>query len=230
MNDPESGNILFYILVGVMLLAALSFAVTQGGRDNTKNLNQDKQRLLATEIIDYADTVKKAVDTVRLRSVPLMSLSFADAGLPAAYGTPGTNPPDEIFNTAGGAVVYKDVAADALEGVASQSYVFTAKNEIKDIGSTCAADACTELLVMLPALKKDICIAINSILGVDNPGGTPPADSASDATPFAGSATAVYADTIGDEAGSAALAGKTAGCFLDSGSSQYTFYQVLQAR
>ena len=230
MTSPESGNILFYILVGVMLLAALSFAVTQGGRDNTQSLNQDKQRLIATEIIDYADTIKKAVDAVRLRGAPLMSLSFADAGLSAAYGTPGTDPPDEIFNTSGGAVVYKDVTPDALEGLTSQSYVFTAKNEIKDVGSTCAADACTELAVMLPALKKDVCIAINTILSVDNPSGAPPVDTASDATPFAGSATAVYADTIGDEAGSAALAGKTAGCFLDSGSNQYTFYQVLQAR
>ncbi len=230
MKSPESGNILFYILVGVMLLAALSFAVTQGSRDNTQNLNQDKQRLLATEIIDYGDTVKKAVDTLRLRGVPLMSLSFADSGLAAAYGTPGTNPPDEIFNTAGGAAVYKDVTPDALDGVATQSYVFTAKNEIKDVGSTCAADACTELIMMLPSLKKDLCIAINTILGVDNPSGAPPTDSASDATPFAGAATAVYADTLGDEAGSAALAGKTAGCFLDSGSSKYTFYQVLQAR
>ncbi|HTK83754.1 MAG TPA: hypothetical protein VL625_01600 [Patescibacteria group bacterium] len=230
MKNAESGNILFYILIGVMMLAALSFAVTQGSRDNTQNLNQDKQRLLATEIIDYGDTIKKSVDAVRLRGVPLMSLSFADAGLAAAYGTPGTNPPDEIFNSSGGAAVYKDAAPDALDSVASQSYIFTAKNEIKDVGTTCAADACTELIMMLPALKKDLCVAINAVLGVDNPSGAPPTDSGLDATPFAGSATAVYADTIGDEAGSAALAGKTAGCFLDSGTGKYTFYQVLQAR
>jgi hypothetical protein len=226
MRD-ESGNILFYILIAVMLLGALSFAVTQGSRDSVQNMNQDKGRLLATGIIDYGDTIKKAVDTIRLRGAPFTALSFADPALGAAYGTAGTAPKNEVFNTAGGAAVYTPVAADAL-AAPGQPYIFTAGNEIKDVGTTCGADACADLLLLLPGLTKDICVTINTILGVGNPAGDPPVDSGADTTAFAGTAT--YAATIGDEPSSAALAGRTAGCFLDTAASSYTYFQVLQAR
>jgi hypothetical protein len=226
MSNSESGNILFYILIGVAMLAALSFAVTQGSRDSIQSVNADKQRLLATEIIDYGDTMQKAVAAIRLRGTPFASLSFAHPDLNAAYGTPGAAPAHEIFNPAGGGVLYRPALADVMASGLGQPYIFSAGNEIQDVGTTCAADSCADLLLVLPGLKKDICSSINAIVGVDNPGGNPPEDNGADVALFAG--TASYAQTLGDE--SAGLAGKTAGCFYDKGATAYTYYQVLQAR
>ncbi|HEY8190140.1 MAG TPA: hypothetical protein VIF12_05605 [Micavibrio sp.] len=226
MRQNESGNVMFYILIAIVLLAALSYAISQGGRTSAQNLTGDRERLLATEIVDYADTVKKAVQMLRLRGSQFSDLSFASDDL-AGYGVPDTAPVHEIFNTAGGAVIYKapDNAALALPS----DWIFTATNEVENIGTTSGAADNADLLMILQPLTKNVCVSLNDRLGVTNPAGDPPADADVDTTvPFTGSPG--FAQTIGNEAGSAALAGHNAGCFRETASGNYYFYQVLLAR
>ena len=54
MKNNQSGNVLFYILIGVALLAALSFAVTHTSRGTLSHLTREQSNLLATEIIEYS--------------------------------------------------------------------------------------------------------------------------------------------------------------------------------
>jgi hypothetical protein len=221
-RGDESGNVLFFILIAVALLAALSIAITQGSRDSSSGVTADKQRLLASEIIDYGDTVQKAVAMLRLRGVTFDALRFATTALGTTYGTAGAAPTNEVFNIAGGGVIYKDETPDAM--AAPQSYVFTAGNEVTGVGTTCAGDSCTDLLILLPGINQDVCMEINALIGIDNPAGAPPVETVVDKTPFVGVAT--YAQTIGN----GSLSGKTAACFFDTGSSNYTYYQVLMPR
>lgn len=226
MRQTESGNVMFYILIAIVLLAALSYAISQGGRTGAQNLTGDRERLLATEIIDYADTVKKTVQMLRLRGSQFSDLSFASDDL-AGYGVSGTAPAHEIFNTAGGAALYKKPDDSAL--ALPSDWIFTATNEVENVGTTGGAADNADLLMILQPLKKSVCITLNERLSVTNPAGDPPVDTDIDtAVPFTGGAG--FAQTIGNEAGSASLAGHNAGCFRETASGNYYFYQVLLAR
>jgi hypothetical protein len=228
MTNPrqgESGNVIYYIFAAIVLLAALSFAVARGGRSSMQTLGNDRDRLLASEIVNYSHVVKTAVTQLRLRGVPFGSLSFAATGLDVAYGTPGANPPNEIFNAAGGGGIYQSPNPDALDGAAAE-FVFTGGNEVDQVGTTCGADACADLIVVLPHVKKDVCVKINNLLSIGAEDADPPTDTRIDLTPFAG--TAAYVQTVGDEDSSLKM--KTAACANFTGNGFYAFYEVLQAR
>lgn len=226
MKAAESGNVMFYILIAVALLAALSYAVAMGSRASVQNLTTDRQRLLASEIVEYADTVKRAVQQLRLRGVAFNTLEFDDPAL-TGYANANCAAGDcMIFDPAGGAIVFKSASADAL--TVPSSWAFIANNEIELVGTTTGDAAGADLLMVQPNVIREVCAMINDLLDVANPSGDPPVDTSLDTTaPFTGAAA--YAQTVGDEASSAALAGRTAGCFRE-GAAAYYFYEVLIAR
>jgi hypothetical protein len=221
----ESGNIMLYILLAIVLLAALSLALTKGGGFAGGAVAQDKQKLMATEIIDYGDVLSKATTQLRLRGIAFNQLSFAATGMAAAYGTPGASPTSELFNTQGGGITLKPPPDEAM--VTPGPYIFTAANEIAGIGTTCGNNGCTDLLMVAGPLQQAVCAEIDALIPVSTTSGLPPVATAFDTTTlYAGTAT--YSDTVGNDSDSAGLYGKTAGC-LES-ASQYYYYQVLLAQ
>ena len=229
-RQSESGNVMFYILIAVVLLAALSFAISQGGRGGNSELSRERQRLLASEILEYSDTVKKAVQILRLRGVGFDQLDFDSPGL-AGYNNAACATGDcMIFDLAGGAVVYKEASPDVM--AIGSDWIFAANNEVEGIGTTTGTADSAELLMILQPLKKEICANINDRLGVPNNGAgdDPPDDADIDISlPFTGGDA--YSQTVGDEAGATKLGhGLQAACFREVSSGNYTFYQVLIAR
>lgn len=221
-RKSESGNVVYYILAAIVLLAALTAAVASGWRNSITSLSTDKQKLLATEIIGYGDNVAKAVAQLRLRGITLSQIRFSSPSLSATYGTYGAAPDAEIFNPDGGGLHYKAPPDEAM--TTPGDYIFTAANAIEQVGTDCAAAGCADLVMMAGPLKTEICMMINTLLNVPNPGSAPPTSSTGDITTlFAG--TPSYSATIGDQPGGAALQGKTAACFNKSGDNY--FYQVL---
>lgn len=229
-RTAESGGAIFYILMAIVLLAALTFAVSKGGRGSIDNLNEDRANLLASQIIEYGDILNKAVTQMRLRETTIADLSFAANGLPTAdYGTPGTDPDNEVFHINGGGIVYKELDSDVTS---SPDWIFTATEQIQGIGTSgCGDSSCTELLAVAKGLSDQVCTKINEILGVSNDGALPPADAKLDTSvPFAG-AFDYSGDIIGDGDGSGsadtAMANESAACILDDTSGENMFYEVL---
>ncbi len=222
-NDKEAGNVLYYLLVAVVLLSALSIAVATGWQSSVKSLSEDKQRLLATEILSYSDNVAKSVSQLRLRGITMSQLRFSSPDLPAGYGTYGTTPEAELFNPDGGGLHYRPPPEEAM--TTPGNFVFTAANAIYEIGTTCTSASCTDLIMIAGPLKTEICTMLNSMVDVSNISGSPPSNATGDVTTlFAG--TPSYTATIGAASGPAYnLTGKTAGCFNKSGDNY--FYQVL---
>jgi len=228
MRTRESGNVFFYIFVCIALLAALSFSVSQGSRSTVTNLTEDRQRLVATEIIAFGDIMGKTTSQLRLRGTTINQLSFASSGSSSF----NDDPPNEVFNPAGGAVVYKNPPSEAQ--ITSESYEFLANNEIENIGSTCGANTCADLIMIVPNIKKEVCLAINALLNINNPGGNPPVDDDIDednlyepgANPFNFAGT----ETLGDD--DTELSGKREACFAetDEDPDEYIYYKVLMAR
>ncbi|HEY8190164.1 MAG TPA: hypothetical protein VIF12_05725, partial [Micavibrio sp.] len=112
-----------------------------------------------------------------------------------------------------------------LYDLIDSKWSFTAKFKVADIGEDKA-----EMLMIFPAIKENICIAINKALDIENPNGAPPEDEFKwdalfDGTFNDGSASP---DNAGDEAGGL-LAGKRSGC-AKTDTDVYVFYHVLHER
>jgi hypothetical protein len=225
----QSGSVLFYVLIGVALFAALSFAVAQmmrgGGQAPT-----ELKTAAASGVLQYADTVRTAVRAMQINGIDVNKICFDNAG----WGNSDydfaacSDAANKVFDSDGGAVIWEKNTGDAHN---SNSWLFTGANGIKGIGTTCGNASCADLKMVLSGLSADTCLEINRQLGIDNPGGNPPTDAGYDQTPFTGTYTATATDDIG--AGNAALENQPAGCFKTTAApaaGQYVFYRVLISR
>lgn len=226
----ERGNALIYILIATALFATLIYNVSESGRGGTTALTQERAKLLATELIEYSNIVAQGVSQMRLRGTTLAQLRFAHPDLSTAnYGSPDTDPGNEVFNIQGGGIVYKQppgevrISGDPL----NDHYIFASDNEVVDVGTTCGAAGCADLIMALPGIPETVCSQINTLLGVPNPSDAPPQESDVDVTNFF-QGTMGYSDTIGNDSGSTVVAGKTAACVYElDGNEVFTYYRVL---
>lgn len=226
-TNSQSGNAIMMILIAAGLLGALSMVIAQGNRGSTEGLSDDRQKLAATEIIDYAETVAKAVTQLRLRGTAIESIRFATPDLPTVdYGTFGDSPRHEIFNPRGGGVVYIAPPEITLVDTDAQ-YHFLNRNEVEKIGTTCSDDRCVDVLMVLEDIKESTCKTINDLVGVDNPSGNPPTESDIQESGYY-KGTFNFSRTIGDD--DSALSGQSEGCFLETADTEYVYYKVLLAR
>lgn len=231
-RSRQSGSVLFYIFIGIALFAALGVAVAHMMRGGQAGRPGEVSALSATTIIQYADAVRTAVRTMQVDGVASTALCFdSDSWGHANYNFAACNTPgNKVFSTSGGGVVWEQAPADATSG---STWLFTGANGIDGIGTSCANASCADLKMVLPGLKKDVCLAIDAQLKISIANGEPPIDTGYDATPFAGTYTSTATGDIGDEAGSAALSGQTQGCFKSSslpGANTYHYYRVLIER
>lgn len=224
IRSAQSGNILFYIFFAVILFGGLSFAVSQSGRGSLSQISDERGRLAATEIIDYADTLAKAVGAMRLRGTTLETLRFSDAALPSAdYDAPGTqDATHEVFNTEGGNMIYRRPPVEASASGTAEHYAFLSAIAITDIGTNCAQESCADLVVVVPGLAASVCDQIN-ILGGNTARGDPTPTTAvfNFAAKFRGTMAAPSVINHAD------LAGRLYGCVRHTADNQHYFYRVL---
>ncbi len=102
---------------------------------------------------------------------------------------------------------------------------------VTDIGSNVITKG-ADLLIWLPNINRDICLAINKQLGISNPADDAPrdvADNAFDGAEFKGTFGGALNQIDAPE-----LIGQTSGCFVSALNSvtedRYFFYSVLLAR
>lgn len=120
----ESGNALFFILIAVVMLAALSFAVMQGSRGGAESLSAEKTRLVATEILEYADVVAKAVAQTRLRGFEDTQISFENSAVGGYANANCTDEQCKIFSPSGGGVNYIAPNAEGLDQASAAATTF----------------------------------------------------------------------------------------------------------
>lgn len=206
----ERGNALFFILIGVVLFAALSYTVgnmMRGG--NAETIADEKAGLYADEILDYGRILRQAVQGVKISGGCLDGeISFETAGL-TGY-TNGTNTACQVFNSNGGDINYIKINS----AVTSSDWVFTGTNIVDSVGT-----AAPDLVAILPDIKLSICEAINETSGITALGTDADIDFTKFTGTYAGTQTLDFAD------------GKMNGClnYVNSGNN-YFFYQVLVKR
>jgi hypothetical protein len=167
MVRDQSGNVLFYILIGVALLAALSYTVAQTNRGGAQSISKEKAGIVASEIIEYAQIVGNAVSQLRLRGVRDSELSFENDAVTGYENVNCGNDSCKIYDLDGGGISYSAPKEDWLDSKFSEEprygeLYFNASA----MGISKGSDAKDDLIMFVPYLKKSICIAINKALSI----------------------------------------------------------------
>jgi hypothetical protein len=157
MMTHAHGSILFYILLAVVLFAALAYAVSGMMRGGADFGGTEQARLHAQALVDYTQKVKITVQDMRLSGVAAADLSFLKSG-DAGYTTaPHTK---KIFHTSGGGVpllnVLGAVVTDTLTPVTG---IYGTRMAIDDVGG-----ADDEVIISVRGVRKDVCEQINRAL------------------------------------------------------------------
>lgn len=236
-SHHQRGNVLFLILLGVVLFAALSYAVTQGFGGGNSALSKTSLKAYANDIILTAASYEKGVQKLLNKGVSENDISFSLVSGDAYEHSSPQPAENKVFSITGGGVNYLDPLKDILDSNAVGlkwygQWGFSGINRIIGIGDDSHR---TEIMVFLPYVKRDICLEVNEIENIPTVSGEPPADSGA-AGFFEFKGTVSGSTSIRDS--DAYLDGHKFGCFKADAynpgtvdiSDKYVFFYVLHAR
>ena len=232
----ENGNVLVYVLVAVILFAALGFAVTDMMRGSVSGTTGEKAVVSASEVLNYGKSLRDIVHFLRIsKGCDDTQISFERSpfdGTDDDYVN--TNAPSDfschVFHPSGGAMGY---LAGSEEVNDKQDWLFTGANDGENIGNQCETARCADLIAILPGLSRSLCQKINEALGIaEDDNNMTQEDNNFQIDPFQGAYS--YEARLSDSASLDELKGKSQGCVRGNASPQdpdeYYFYQVLLAR
>ena len=248
----QSGNILFIIFLAVGLFAALSYALTLSGRVGGGALNE-QNKLNASEIIAYGTDLRQAVSRLELTHNCTDSMISFENSTVAGY-TNALAPADNscnVFDSAGGKMAYvvpNELWMDTAQSAQPlyREIYFSPSSCVEDVGGSdtagntaggaqdCSQDtkANNELIMFIPYITKETCIAINRTAGITNPGNVPPQNS-DRAWPDADPKWEGTFDEDINRVDPTEILGHYNGCFEGTthpAAGIYTYYHVLKAR
>lgn len=246
LPNTEKGSVLFLILLGIILLGALSFAVSDSGRTGSGRDKEDKTLALNTAL-SYAVDLENAISLVMAANKCAdTTLNFASAkwATPAPYVNPNAPVSKicDIFDSAGGGVTWQDPPS-AIKKTGGSEYLITGNIRINGVGTNSAAPvgAGAELL-FISYIPLESCQLINQRMGIaSGVGGVPPefSESAIAIPPASTQPFGVNAlFTNGQHAGlstapspnASQISGKATGCYKATDTGKYLLYHVLLAR
>ncbi len=250
-QNSQGGNVMFVILVGIVLFAALSYAMSQNMRGNVGMVSDQRADLIATEMLEYGAAMRNAVQRLRTEGCSIMlgmsfhSTNFVDHTKYIITGLPADNR-CHIFHSNGGGINWRRPPQEAQD-VGGIEYSFNGNLAIRNIGTNWDAVTPAQLafdLLMGTYVPREVCLKINVKNNIVNPADEP--TSSAGAIEVPGSNGFVYGafrqtvdpqyggfvDNVGlgDPGFAPELNGKNFGCFFSTDTNKYTFYYVLAAR
>ena len=257
-KEAESGNALFIVLIGIILLAALTYSVMRSGRA-TGNLSQETITFAASSIMRTGDDMHAAVQTIMNGGNDVSTLSFganaSGAGAGTAYDNGNAVTASKVFDPQGGGAKVSTPDTAWLDSAHSARafygkwyfpknvcvpFVGSGGDGVTGVGvTTCNANGSTynELVMILPYVNASICTYIDQKLGIDMSAcGNAPCPSSATLLPTASSdefaGTFSNGKAIFSATSPAAFNGKFEGCIQDNtvSPSMYFYYKVLFER
>lgn len=170
MPSPSSqhGGIFTYILIGIVLFAALGYAISQNNI-KTDFVSDEKARLIATELIAQGNAVKDTVSKMRLRGIKRTELSVVNTIMTSAtYNNSNcTSATCKIFDPAGGNISFPMPIAGATN-TPDTYWGFYNNLSIQDLDTVTSEGYRSRIFMMLADVNQKVCRQINNLLhGVD---------------------------------------------------------------
>lgn len=235
-RPDESGNVFLFILLGVVLFAALAFVISRGFRtDTTTAMSKRQIELAVSEILAYSQQTSRAVDKMRNRGSSENDICFwhseQSTATKAIYiAQPGCSGDEQhIYGRDGGNLAFRTVPADFLDAAHDSEmgygeWMFSTNNSVNGLGEGALnLPASSELITFIPHLKEELCAALNAKLGI-----TDIPDNGNQFSPNPAPGNAYLA---GGQIPEPEFEGKYAGCFHNTTTfNNFIFYQVLIER
>lgn len=235
-KNNESGNVLWFILVGVVLLGLLTMILSRSGSNVDQTGDFEQQRIKSGQILRYAKSIEAAIQEMTLRNVSENDISFENSTTSTDYtndNCDGANdrsyPGCLLFDIEGAGLTYRNFP-EANDG---SDWIFTGANNVGTtagpVGSTADVSG-NDIIMLLPNMNESLCIQINRDLGVGTAGTLPVDTTGIDTTEYTG----VFADSgpilLDGDPTPFELDNHYAGCFTDANASVTYFYYVVLAR
>jgi hypothetical protein len=191
----DSGIAIGPILFIIAVLGLLAAAIAAASGSFSTNTSKESSRVMASTVMDYMQQVDFGVALVlghgyseeeisfELPSGPLTEWEGGDWALETVNSNCSVNE-CKVYYSGGGGIIPR-----AMPLAVFDSDILTAQGCMPAGGyfdacvvawpyqvgiSGLGATSRSELALLIPAISKKVCIKINEIAGVDNPGGDPP--------------------------------------------------------
>lgn len=231
MKSHQNGSVFFYILIAIVLLASLSYAVSNNSRVGTTIITEQQAKVTSSQILEQAEAATLAVQKLLLRGFDETEISFENNQV-AGYALAACTTDDcKVFADSGGALNWFFPPENANSG---EHWVYTGNLPIADNGSNNLYD----VTMILPNVNDSICRQINFELNITS-SITDPIPVATDTTLGATKlSTANPINAVSEVIDGGIIDGKTAICVEIVGSSgefaavpnnRYFFVQTLYA-
>ena len=245
----QSGNALWFILVAIALLAALTFALTQNSSKQADNLSSEQARIVAQQTMrDFNEYTQGVQKLMQFNNCSESQISFENTFIdpPSTYHNP-KSPPDhrcKMFMPEGAGLVRRSaptglhdrskVAADTRWAVAGNLSVNGVGPENEE-ETTCTTN-CAELVMGNEFVDPEVCRQYNQLLKINDGQPVAAGSSVDWEEPYIGEFTAgtssserIY-EGSGDE--TSLLWGRTSACFYTTQGAykNHQIYHVLIGR
>lgn len=186
-RQSESGSVIWFILLAVILLAALTISISRSSDTVEQSGDRERARIVASDMMRYAKGLEQAISKMRMNGMSENQISFENSFLSGYENNFCTDTSCRVFHKEGGGQNYRVPPSDWLDAAYSAedhygTILFTGNACVPDVGNyseggTCEADNSTlELMMIVPFIKKSICLEINRMVDLGTGGADPPKD------------------------------------------------------
>ena len=230
MQRNENGNVLWFVLIGIILLGTITSLLTRTSSSTNETGNYERQSIIASDLLKYFNGIEVAIQQMKARGVSEDDISFH--GAVAGYThTPAQPESNRVFSTEGGGITVRDFVNTSIidqNTVKNDGEIFFNYGQFDNFGTSAR-----ELYARFRNPTVSFCNTINRLSGVN---GIPTVTEISGGT-FLGDYTTSPGDHIGDDAGEAELIDKkfacvfeNGGCSSEAGNQCHEVYYILLAR
>ncbi len=166
-TQKNDGNVFFYILLGVFLFGALTYALMQDDLGST-DTSPEEMNVAYTQILQYQGELRQAIQNVFDNGASEADIRFAHPSADAAYGDITNTPQFQIFSPEGGAATFR--TPPPATNTTYDEWLFTGSTMIPQVGANIG-----DLTAVIPGVSEEFCDFYNEKLGL-TAGGTFPED------------------------------------------------------
>lgn len=156
-RSGESGNALIYVLIAIVLFAALSFTLSrQTDTSEASGISDEKAELYATQLITYAAQAKSAIDQMLFTTTRVNALDFTPP-TDASFDTGATI--TKIYHPNGGGLTPGTIPADAIGGSGSDPVPGWYMGRFNNVEWT--KSSANDVILVAYQIKQEVCERIN---------------------------------------------------------------------
>ncbi|HIF26507.1 MAG TPA: hypothetical protein EYG18_11490 [Micavibrio sp.] len=231
-RSSESGNVIFFILLAIVLVALITAAVRGTGEGG--DIDNETLAIRVSEVREYTNEIERGLRFIMHDGASETEIRFAHPDAPAAYGTITNTPTRQVFSNSGGGVQYR-TPDPAISSAAN--WEFYGSTHLPGVGTDDASLEEAELIAVLPDVTQAFCAKVNQINGYDE--ATQPIDTTGTCiysgtslrfSSSAGFAASGAADNVNDATFTIRPAMQGCVSCNASGTSDFHFFHVLMAR